>query len=61
VAIWGYFDALAGLVIDRATGVDCTAPPLPQTLVPRLFDADWKSGKCTVIDNRFASLGRGGS
>lgn len=51
VAVWGYFDALAGLVIDQPRGVDCTSPAFPQTRVPRLFDANWAAGTCTVIES----------
>ena len=41
IAIWGYFDALAGLVIDQPNGVITTSHPIPQVIVPRLFDAVW--------------------
>jgi len=51
VAIWGFFDALAGLVIDRVAGVEKTTLPFAQIRVPRLDNADWKKGTCTVIDN----------
>jgi len=51
VAVWGYFDALAGLVIDRVGGIDRAKPAFAQVRVPRLFDADWKSGKCEVIQS----------
>lgn len=50
VAIWGFFDALAGLVIDKVAGVDATHPAFPQIRVPRLLDADWIAGTCRVID-----------
>jgi hypothetical protein len=41
VAVWGFFDALAGRVIDRVAGRDETAPRFPDVRVPRLFDAHW--------------------
>jgi hypothetical protein len=41
IAIWGYFDALAGRVIDKLAGVDREAPTVPDVDVPRLLDADW--------------------
>ncbi len=41
IAIWGYFDALAGRVIDLVRGVDEETPPFPGVQAPRLFDADW--------------------
>jgi hypothetical protein len=49
VAIWGFFDALAGLMIDRIAGMDEATRPLPQVRVPRLLDADWVRGKSEVI------------
>ncbi|MFC1451945.1 glutaminase domain-containing protein [Verrucomicrobiota bacterium] len=51
VAVWGFFDALAGLVINSADGIDRANPPFPQVTVPRLLDADWKSGTCRVISS----------
>ena len=42
IAIWGYFDALSGLVIDQTTGTMTASCPFPQVKVPRLFDADWR-------------------
>jgi hypothetical protein len=49
VAVWGYFDALAGLVIDKVTGIDKASRPIPQVSVPKLFDADWRAGTCHLI------------
>ncbi|HEY3376838.1 MAG TPA: DUF4965 domain-containing protein [Armatimonadota bacterium] len=49
IAIWGYFDALAGLVIDVPAGAMTTSTPFAQIKVPRLYDADWAQGTCTVI------------
>ena len=51
VACWGTFDALAGLVIDRALGCDEAVPAFPQIRVPRLFDADWAAGTCTMVES----------
>lgn len=51
IACWGYYDALAGLVIDQVTGRDETAPAFPQVQVPRLFDADWAAGTCQMIES----------
>lgn len=41
VAIWGYFDALAGRVIDKVAGIDETRGGIPQVRAPRLIDAEW--------------------
>lgn len=41
VAIWGFFDALAGRVIDRVDGRDETTPRFPGVIAPRLLDAVW--------------------
>lgn len=49
VAIWGVFDALACLVIDRVTGVDQSSPQIAGIRVPRLFDADWTSSPQTNL------------
>ncbi|MBI4978983.1 MAG: DUF4965 domain-containing protein [Spirochaetes bacterium] len=45
VAVWGYFDALAGLVIDKVKKIDRAKKPFAGVSVPRMFDADWKKGK----------------
>jgi hypothetical protein len=52
VAIWGFFDALAGRVVDRAAGREKATLPFAQILVPLLDTADWTRGVCDVIDNR---------
>jgi hypothetical protein len=49
VAVWGFFDALAGLRIDRVAGRDEARPVISHLKVPRLIDADWKAGKSTSI------------
>ena len=49
VAIWGYFDGLAGLVLNRVDGVDRHAPAFSRLKLPRLFDADWEAGRCRII------------
>jgi len=48
VAIWGFFDALAGRVINAVRGLDSESPAFPMVRVPRLYDADWKSGACSM-------------
>jgi hypothetical protein len=49
VAVWGFFDALAGLRIDRVAGRDEARPVISHLKVPRLIDADWKAGKSASI------------
>jgi hypothetical protein len=49
IAIWGIFDALGGLVIDRVAGIDRAEPRLGMVRVPRLWDADWAAGTCETI------------
>ena len=51
VAVWGFFEALAGQVINKADAIDRAKPKFKQVSVPRLFDADWKKGKCKVTEN----------
>lgn len=41
VAVWGYFDALAGRVIDRVDGRNQTATRFADVRVPNLLDAVW--------------------
>ncbi|MDI1250693.1 MAG: DUF4965 domain-containing protein [Lacunisphaera sp.] len=41
VAIWGLFESMSGLVIDRAAGRDDVRPPWPDLCLPRLWDAAW--------------------
>lgn len=48
VAIWGIFDAIAGLVIDGVEGAWRQSSEFPGSRVPRLFDADWKAGKARL-------------
>jgi hypothetical protein len=45
VAVWGFFDAVAGRVIDRVAGVDECSPKIPGIKAPRLIDADWISNQ----------------
>jgi hypothetical protein len=52
IAVWGFFDALAGLVIDKVKGIDKAALPFDQVRVPRLFDADWRNGTCREMQGR---------
>jgi len=49
VAIWGLFDAVAGQVINQVDGIDRTEPTIPQTRVPRLWDADWGKGIAMIL------------
>ena len=49
VAIWGYFDALGGLVVNAADHLDQAGPVLGALELPRLLDADWGAGTCQVI------------
>lgn len=48
-AVWGYFDALGGIVIDQVKGIDRAGGKIPQVMVPRLETADWKKGICEVV------------
>ncbi len=41
VAIWGFYDALAGRVIDRAGGIDRESRPFGELRSPRLIDVRW--------------------
>jgi hypothetical protein len=41
IAIWGYFDALAGRTIDKVAGIDAETRPFPDMVLPRLLDLDW--------------------
>jgi hypothetical protein len=49
LAVWGWFDALGGLVVDRVTGRCESTPRLPSVRVPRLIDADWRTGRHAVM------------
>jgi hypothetical protein len=49
IAVWGYFDALSGLVVDKVAGRDETLHPFPQVRVPRLIDADWDKGSAKQL------------
>lgn len=42
VAIWGLFDALAGRVVDRVTGVERTTPAFADICVPDMLHASWE-------------------
>jgi hypothetical protein len=50
VAVWGVFDALAGLAIDQVEGTEKQQGAIEQVRVPRLFDADWEKGNCQLIE-----------
>lgn len=45
VAVWGFFDAAAGLVIDRVTGMRALVGGLDGVDVPCLLEANWSQGK----------------
>ena len=49
IAVWGYFDALVGLVIDRTRNIMISNPTFPQLTVPRLYDANWAAGTCEIM------------
>lgn len=51
IAIWGFFEALGGQVIDKVGGIDSARPKLGAVRVPRLFDADWVNGSARTIVN----------
>jgi hypothetical protein len=51
IAVWGFFDALSGLVVDKPAGILRHSPLIPQLLVPRLFDADWRNGEVKTVSN----------
>ena len=51
VAVWGFFDALAGRVMDAVRNVETVKPAFPQVRVPILSDADWKTGTCRVVES----------
>lgn len=50
VAVWGYFDALAGQTLNRVKGIDRTVPVLSGIRVPRLFDAEWQTGRARIVE-----------
>jgi hypothetical protein len=52
VAVWGFFDALAGRVYDAVRNVETFTPAFPQVRVPILLDADWKNGTCRTAEDR---------
>lgn len=49
IAVWGFFDAIAGLVIDRHSGHTENQSTFSQVHVPKLFDADWTNGTSTRL------------
>ena len=50
IAIWGYFDALAGFSVDKVAKKKVTRPRIAQIRVPILSTANWKKGTVTVVD-----------
>ena len=51
VAIFGYFDALGGVRLDRVTGEVCVAPMSDQLRLPVLPLADWNAGRAPRIED----------
>ena len=51
VAIFGLFDAVGGIVIDKIAGKCTIAPYDDQVKVPLLLEADWLNGTVQVINN----------
>jgi len=51
VAVWGFFEALSGTIIDKPSHRDTTTPKIPQIRVPRLYDADWLKGSAKLINS----------
>ncbi len=51
VAIFGYFDALAGLQHDAVAGRTLVSPIDDQTSVPLLLFADWDKGTVPILRN----------
>jgi hypothetical protein len=51
VAIWGFFDALAGRVFDAVGDKDWVKPAFKQIRVPILLEADWKAGTCRIVES----------
>jgi xylan 1,4-beta-xylosidase len=48
IAIWGFFDALKGRIIDKVRKIDRTSDCFPFISVPNLEEADWKRGRCRL-------------
>jgi hypothetical protein len=51
VAIWGFFDALAGRVYDAVGDKDWVKPAFKQIRVPILLEADWKAGTTRIVES----------
>ncbi len=51
VAVWGFFDALAGRIFDAVRNEESFHPAFPQVRVPILLDADWKHGTCRMAQS----------
>ena len=49
IAIWGYFDALGGIVVDQVRGVAEAQASFAGVRVPFLLNADWNEGNVTPI------------
>lgn len=50
VAVWGYLNALAGIVIDRVGKIERADGPFDQVIVPDISAANWKKGTCEIVD-----------
>ncbi len=51
VAVWGFFEALAGRAFDAVTGRETTSPPFPSVRVPLLLNADWENGTAQTVES----------
>lgn len=49
IAVWGFFDAAVGLVIDRVAGTRVFSGGLPGVEVPCLLEADWLRGQAPRV------------
>lgn len=49
IAIWGYFDALGGIVVDQVRDYAEAQASFPGVRVPFLLNADWIEGNVTPI------------
>ncbi|HEX8373440.1 MAG TPA: DUF4965 domain-containing protein [Chthoniobacterales bacterium] len=49
VAVWGFFDALGGIVVDQVRGIAEAQASFPGVRVPFLLYADWIEGNVTPV------------
>jgi hypothetical protein len=52
IAIFGYFDAASGYVLDKVDYKQSFSPVRAPLQVPILMDADWTQGTCTIMESR---------